>query len=185
VSDWLKGVNLYLIGMMGAGKTTVGTLLAKHLHYSFLDTDAVIERATQRSIPDLFAQEGEAEFRRIETQILAQVAAHKGLVVATGGGIPTQLANWSYLQHGIVVWLDVDVETLCQRLEGDRTRPLLQQEAQSLHQRLTDLLEQRRSRYAQADVVLQVPPHEATAETAERVLTAVRDRLKPSAIPSA
>lgn len=178
VTDWLKSVNLYLIGMMGSGKTTVGTLLAQQLGYSFIDTDTVIEQATQRSIPEIFAQDGEAEFRRIETQVLAQIAPHVRMVVATGGGLPVQVENWSYLQYGIVVWLDVPPAVLYERLKGDRSRPLLQTE--DPYQRLTDLLDQRRSRYAQADVTITITPHESPDQTADRVIAAVRGALKPS-----
>lgn len=176
VTDLLKGANLYLIGMMGSGKTTVGTLLAQQLGYSFMDTDTVIEQVTKQSIPDFFAQHGEAEFRRIETQVLEQVAAYVRMVIATGGGLAAQVENWSHLQHGIVVWLDVDPQTLYQRLQGDRTRPLLQ--AEDPYQRLTELLDQRRSRYSQADVTVTIPANESPEETAERVLEAVRSVLK-------
>jgi shikimate kinase len=87
VSSLLQGVNLYLIGMMGAGKTTVGQLLAKQLGYVFVDTDEIIAQAAKKSISEIFATEGEAEFRQIESDVLAQVCAHTKLTVATGGGM--------------------------------------------------------------------------------------------------
>jgi shikimate kinase (EC 2.7.1.71) len=103
--DLLRGVNLYLVGMMGAGKTTVGRILAKKLKYHFFDTDAVIAQVANQSIADIFAEQGEEAFRELETQVLGQLSAYTNLIVATGGGIILRLTNWSYLHHGIVVWL--------------------------------------------------------------------------------
>ncbi len=73
----LKGVNLYLIGMMGVGKTTVGRLLAKQLNYRFFDTDALIEQLAGQPITQIFAEAGELEFRRLESQVLAELSAYK------------------------------------------------------------------------------------------------------------
>ena len=91
----LKKTNLYLVGMMGAGKTTIGRKLANRLGYHFFDTDALIEQSTGQKVNELFAKEGEAGFREIETQVLAQISSHTNLVVATGGGIVTQQMKWS------------------------------------------------------------------------------------------
>jgi len=82
----LKGLNLYLVGMMGAGKSAVGKPLARALGYRFLDADATLEQTTGRSIPAIFAEAGEEEFRAMETAVLDQLAAWHSLVVATGGG---------------------------------------------------------------------------------------------------
>ncbi|NER06556.1 MAG: shikimate kinase, partial [Okeania sp. SIO3C4] len=108
----LQGVNLYLVGMMGAGKTTVGELLAKDLGYRFLDMDSLISQVAGKSINEIFADRGEAGFRQLETNVLAEVSSYKNLTIATGGGIVINPFNWSYLQHGIVVWLDVPIEVL-------------------------------------------------------------------------
>ncbi|MFQ3679986.1 MAG: shikimate kinase, partial [Pseudanabaenaceae cyanobacterium] len=83
----LDGTNVFLIGLMGVGKTTVGRLLAPRLGYTFVDTDVLVEKATGKSIATLFAEMGEAEFRHLESQVLAETAAFTRLVVATGGGI--------------------------------------------------------------------------------------------------
>ncbi len=82
----LKGLNLYLVGRMGAGKSAVGKPLARALGYRFLDADATLEQTTGRSIPAIFAEAGEEEFRAMETAVLDQLAAWHSLVVATGGG---------------------------------------------------------------------------------------------------
>ncbi len=82
--DILKGVNLYLIGMMGVGKTTVGKLLAEEIGYRFVDTDEVIVKAAGKSINEIFAENGEAEFRQLESDVLAQVCAYTKLIISTG-----------------------------------------------------------------------------------------------------
>jgi shikimate kinase len=114
----LKGLNLYLVGMMGAGKSSTGAALAQGLGYQFFDTDSVLEAAAAQTIPEIFAQQGEAAFRQLETQVLAELSAYQRLVIATGGGIVSRPENWSYLHHGIVVWLDVPLAVLKQRLAG-------------------------------------------------------------------
>jgi len=181
MSSLLKGVNLYLVGMMGAGKTTVGQEIARKLSYGFVDTDAVIAQVTRKSINQLFAEVGEAEFRQIESKILAEVCAYTNLAIATGGGIVTQQKNWSYLRHGLIVWLDVPIEVLTDRLANDNTRPLLQDAA--LLDKLQLLLQQRRSLYNQADLRIEVSAEETAAQIAARLITEIPTVLKPEASP--
>ena len=176
-----KRVNLYLIGMMGAGKTTLGKLLAQELGYRFLDTDAVIEAAAGQPVTEIFATSGELAFRELETQVLGQAAAYQQMAIATGGGIILQRQNWSYLRHGIVIWLDVPLEQLCDRLEGDSTRPILQ--GVDLQQKLQTLLEQRQHLYAQADVRVVVSAEESPQQLAIRVLEEIQKSLKPEVHP--
>ncbi|GAX35750.1 shikimate kinase [Nodularia sp. NIES-3585] len=177
MSSLLQGVNLYLIGMMGAGKTTVGQLLAKHLGYRFLDTDSVITQSAGKSINQLFAEEGEAAFRQLESDVLAQVCAYTQLTVATGGGIVLRRENWSYLHHGLIVWLDVPVELLFTRLAEDTTRPLLQDADPK--GKLRSLLEQRTPLYSQADLKITVKAEETPEEIANRIIEAIPSVLKP------
>ncbi|WP_414545771.1 shikimate kinase [Nostoc sp. CCY0012] len=176
MSSLLQGVNLYLVGMMGAGKTTVGKLLAQHLGYGFVDTDDVIAQAAGRSITQLFAEEGEAAFRQLESDVLAQVCAYTKLTIATGGGIVLQQKNWSYLHHGLVVWLDVPVELLYNRLAEDTTRPLLQDADPKA--KLRSLLEQRTPLYSQADVKITVTEGETPERIAQRVIETIPSVLK-------
>ena len=146
----LQGLNLYLVGMMGTGKSAVGRPLAAALGYRFVDADAALEQVAARPIPEIFASEGETGFRALETAVLGQIATWHSLVVATGGGVVTQPPNWGHMRQGVVVWLDAPEELLLQRLNADPTpRPLL--EAPNPAARLAELLEQRRSLYAQAD----------------------------------
>ncbi|KAF3887412.1 MULTISPECIES: shikimate kinase [Nostocales] len=177
-NNLLKGVNLYLIGMMGAGKSTVGQVLAQHLGYGFVDIDTVIETAGGKTITQLFQDEGESGFRQLETEVLAQVCSFTKLAIATGGGIVLRQQNWSYLHHGLIVWLDVPVEILYARLAEDTTRPLLQNS--DLQGKLRSLLEQRQHLYSQADLRITVSEGETPEQIAIRVLNEIPSVLKPT-----
>ena len=122
-------------------------------NYNFLDTDAIIEKATGLTIPQIFEEEGEEGFRKVESQILDSVHAYVRCVVSTGGGIVCQLSNWSKLQTGIVVWLNVEPEIIMKRIEGT-DRPLLQ--TSDPLETLNDLLQERKARYQQADIQIDV-----------------------------
>src|SRR5712675_1581017 len=91
--------NIALIGFMGTGKSSVGRLLADHLHFSFLDTDELIESRTKKSISDIFAGEGETAFRQYEQQLVIELAARKRTVMSTGGGLGANEANLSSLKE--------------------------------------------------------------------------------------
>ncbi|MTJ49647.1 shikimate kinase [Dolichospermum sp. UHCC 0259] len=174
--DILKGVNLYLIGMMGVGKTTVGKLIAQEIGYRFVDTDEVIVKAAGKSINEIFAEHGEAEFRKLEGDVLAQVCAYTKLVVATGGGIVMQQQNWSYLHHGLIIWLDAPIEIILQRLATDDTRPLLQDA--DMESKLRSLLEQRQPMYSQADLHITINATETPEDIATRILATIPSILK-------
>ncbi|MFN4867865.1 MAG: shikimate kinase [Cyanobium sp.] len=147
----LQGLNLYLVGMMGAGKSAVGRPLADALGYRFVDADTVLEGAAGRTIPEIFASEGEAQFRQLETAVLGEISGWHSLVVATGGGVVTRPENWGHMRQGVVVWLDAPAEQLRARLGSDPTpRPLLQ--ADDPGSRLRQLLTERQPLYAQADL---------------------------------
>ncbi|MEM7067068.1 MAG: shikimate kinase [Cyanobacteria bacterium P01_B01_bin.77] len=165
---FLKGTNLYLVGMMGSGKSTLGKYLARTLNYRFIDTDDVIVKAAGQSINDIFSEQGEAAFRDLETQVLAQVAPYTHTVIATGGGMVVKQENWSHLQSGLVVWIDVSIDELLVRLRRDQSRPLLK--SGDLRQKLTTLLEQRQPRYAQADVTVTYQSGEQVGAIAKRTL---------------
>ena len=161
----LGGRSLYLIGMMGSGKTSTGRPLAERLGYGFVDADAVIEQAAGCSIAEIFQRDGEPEFRALEKQVLNSISQRHSLVVATGGGVVTQKENWGLLHSGIVVWLDVIQEQLLKRLQADTTvRPLLQ--TVDPEAALNELLAERKALYAEADltVVINDEPPEAVAD---------------------
>ncbi|PIG92181.1 shikimate kinase [Gloeocapsopsis sp. IPPAS B-1203] len=162
--------------MMGTGKTTVGRVLATKLGYKFVDTDEIITQVTQQSISEVFATTGESAFRQIETQVLARVCAYTHLAIATGGGIVLRRENWSYLHHGLIVWLDAPIELLYTRLNTDETRPLLQ--AGDLRTQLETLLQQRQPLYSQADLRVNVNLEETPEQLATRILAAIPQVLK-------
>ena len=167
----LQGVNLYLIGMMGSGKSAVGRPLAEALGYRFLDADTSLEQVAGKPIPELFASDGEAGFRALEAAVLNQIAAWHSLVVATGGGVGTRPENWGQLHQGIVIWLDAPGALLLERLTADPTpRPLLA--CPDPAARLAELLEERRPLYAQADLHI-VQDGRQPAEVAEQVIRAL------------
>lgn len=118
--------NIYLVGLMGAGKTAVGRALAKHLGKEFFDTDQEIERATGVRIPLIFDIEGEAGFRARESKVLREFTQHANIVLATGGGAVLSEHNRRLLtERGTVVYLRATVADLAKRTRSDRNRPLL------------------------------------------------------------
>ncbi len=174
----LNGTNIFLIGMMGAGKSTVGKLLAQKVGHNFLDTDPLIEQCAGKSITEIFANDGEDTFRNLEQQVLAQVSSHTRLVVATGGGIVMRSINWSHLHDGIVVWIDVPVDILYDRLKtASEQRPLLQTEDPL--QRLNEIYEKRRDRYAQADISIMVSADETPETVSDRLFEMICARINP------
>ena len=172
----LGGRSLYLVGMMGSGKTSTGRPLAERLGYGFVDADAVIEQAAGCSIPEIFQRDGEEGFRAIEHQVLSAISQRHSLVVATGGGVVTQRENWGLLHSGIVIWLDVVQEQLLQRLHADSTvRPLLQTEDPAAA--LSQLLTERQPLYAEADLTV-VINDETPAAVADGILQLLPSLLK-------
>ena len=172
----LGGRSLYLVGMMGSGKTSTGRPLAEQLGYGFVDADAVIEQAAGCSIPEIFERDGEAGFRALESQVLNAISQRHSLVVATGGGVVTQQENWGLLHSGIVIWLDVVPGQLMQRLNADSTvRPLLQTDDPDAA--LNALLNQRRPLYAEADLTV-VINQETPLAVADGILQLLPSLLK-------
>ena len=174
----LEGLNLYLVGMMGSGKSTAGRHLAELLGYRFLDADQSIEQVAGRTIPAIFASEGEAGFRDLEAAVLNQIASWHSLVVATGGGVVTRPENWGQLRQGVVIWLDAPDALLLERLSADPTpRPLLQSDDPAA--RLAALMAERRPLYAQADLhILQDgrSPEQVAAQILEALPSILKER---------
>jgi shikimate kinase len=176
MNEFLQGINVYLIGMPGCGKSTLGQVLAARLGYQFFDTDRMIEQLTQKTVAQVFAELGEAEFRDLETQVLGQLSAYTRLAIATGGGIVLRQQNWSYLRHGAILWLDAPLAQLQQRLQADRSRPLLQTE--DLQTRLQTLWSDRQRLYAQADVQVGYQAEESVEQLGDRAIDALQTIVK-------
>jgi len=169
-----SGEFLFLTGFMGAGKTAVGMILADRLDLPLLDLDQEIERSAGRSIPDLFAAEGEAGFRRREAEALARVIAGPAAVVATGGGIILSELNRRRMSGaGRVIWLNPSFPTLLGRLgpRERRQRPLFTDEA-----RAEALWRERLPLYRLCDLEIAVGELEAPEETATRILRQLEPR---------
>lgn len=123
----LKHNNLFLVGPMGAGKTTIGRFLASDLSLEFVDLDTEIEHRSGADIPWIFDMEGEQGFRQRESRILAEVVSRSGTLLATGGGAVLSAANRKLLsERGYVIYLSATVNQLLERTKNDRNRPLLQ-----------------------------------------------------------
>lgn len=146
--------NIFLVGLMGAGKTSVGRALAKRLHKTFYDTDQEIERATGVKIPVIFEIEGEAGFRAREAKSLAELVRRTNIVLATGGGAVLSEQNRRLLaEHGTVIYLRATAPDLWQRTHHDKNRPLLQTDDPL--KKLQELFAQRDPLYREiADVII-------------------------------
>lgn len=164
--------NLYLIGAMGAGKSTVGRALAKTMGKDFVDSDREIEAQTGASISLIFELEGEEGFRRREESMIEQLAERDGIVLATGGGVVLSESNRARLMaRGFCIYLDAPVDLLVERTRRDRGRPLLADT--DPRERLTDLLEERDPLYRMvADMVLKTD-----RRTARHVVREIQQRL--------
>ena len=146
-------VNLALIGFMGTGKTSVGRLVAEQLHFDYLDTDELIQSRTGRTITDIFEKDGEAAFRKLEQQLVAELAARKRTVISTGGGLPTNPLNLASLKtHSLVVCLWASPEKIFERVRNQTHRPLLRDANPQL--KIRELLAAREPFYRQADVLI-------------------------------
>ena len=140
--------NIFLVGLMGAGKTTIGRMLAKHLHKTFYDSDHEIERRTGVNIPLIFEVEGEAGFRKRECAVIDELAHKDNIVLATGGGAVLAEQNRNNLKgNGTVIYLRANVHELWQRTRHDKNRPLLQ--GQDGHAKLKQLFVERDPLYAE------------------------------------
>lgn len=158
---------------MGTGKTAIGEAAAARLGYAFVDTDALIETQAGRSIAQIFADEGEPAFRRLETQVVAAVAAQGGSVIATGGGVPLREENMRHLRrNGLIVALHATPEAILARLEDGADRPLLGADPERSVRRL---LKERDAVYRAADFAVETSslPVEAAAD---RIVAFVRAR---------
>lgn len=143
--------NIVLIGLMGSGKSSIGRTIAKALNRRFIDTDRYIERKFGKTIPEIFNEEGEESFRKIERETIKKISQYIGIVIATGGGTIKDPENFKCLkQSGWIIALFASPETLYKRIEGKRIRPLLLDKDDPIKE-LDDIYKNRKGMYAQAD----------------------------------
>lgn len=155
---------IFLVGMMGCGKTTIGRGIAESLSRPFVDLDDAIEKRTNRTINDLFENSGEFHFRTCEAQVLRDLPrSYPRAVIATGGGTPLHFDNMDFLNaNGLTIFLDIDIHMLVERLADQREkRPLLRRDDWETY--LTGLAQQRRSAYEQAQVSVSINSNDAAA----------------------
>lgn len=168
VNNTRHPVNLALIGFMGTGKSSVGRLVAEQLHFDYLDTDELIQSRTGRTIADIFKHDGEPAFRKLEQQLVAELAARKRTVIATGGGLPANPLNLTSLKnHALIVCLWASPEKIWERVRNQTHRPLLCDPNPKL--KIRELLAAREPFYRQADVLINTDLRSAR-EAAQQVV---------------
>ncbi|MBW3565222.1 MAG: shikimate kinase [Acidobacteria bacterium] len=164
-------MRVYLVGFMGAGKTTVGSVLAERMKVPFLDLDELVEGAEKMSIRDIFAEQGEPYFRKRESDILALTAHLESAVIATGGGTYTFRENVALIDRvGISVYLSLPYSILRERISrSSAERPMFTDEM-ALHR----LFNSRIEHYRQASLAIEVREEETPREVADRILNRLR-----------
>jgi len=168
---------IYLIGFMGAGKSTTGEVLARMLGLPFIDTDAVIEEEERSPIPRIFKEKGEPYFRSRERRVLRSLTRmHRvsGFVMATGGGMPASGRNIGYMRrHGTVVYLEAPVSTLLSRIKNTAHRPVYSRLGSGgppgKKESIATLLETRTPFYRRAHITVQSTNDTNAAQTARRI----------------
>jgi shikimate kinase len=169
---------IVLVGMMGAGKTSIGRRLGNLLHLPFLDADSEIEKAANLSIPEIFAKHGEADFREGEKRVVARLLANGPAVLATGGGAyMNEETRERCRASGVTIWLKADVPVLLERVRKKGNRPLL--ERADPEAVLRQLLAEREQVYELADIIIasREGPHQTViAEILDALDTYVAER---------
>lgn len=164
-----------MVGMMGAGKTAVGTAVARMLSVPFLDSDEEIVRAADRSIAEIFERDGEAFFRARETEVLGRLLRGSPCILSTGGGAFLAEGNRRLIaEHGVSVWLRVELDLLWNRVRHKNTRPLLR--TANPRETLRTLYEARLPFYQMAEIAVDSAPDFSVEEMARRVVMALAER---------
>jgi shikimate kinase len=181
VSRLLAGRTLVMVGMMGAGKSSVGRRLANRLGMAFVDADSEIEIAANATIPEIFERHGEAYFRDGERRVIARLLDGPPQVLATGGGAFMDPRTRALIrERAVSIWLRADLDLLMRRVSRRNDRPLLQV-AEPRH-RLAELMAERNPFYAEADVTVDSTDGPPDA-TLERVVQALDAHLAARAAP--
>ena len=166
--------NIFLVGPMGAGKTSIGRQLAEALGMDFFDSDHEIEARSGATIPWIFDVEGEDGFRKREQTMIEELSQRQNIVLATGGGAVLSEANRNYLKtRGTVIYLSASIDLLLERTQRDRNRPLLQTE--NPRARLEELMQIREPLYREvADIVLETD-NSSIRHTVNRIIKQLKN----------
>lgn len=151
---------------MGAGKTTVGNILAKKLGYKYLDADNLIEKQIGKKITEIFSEHGEGYFRELESEVIETLSKKERYVIGTGGGVVMRDANWEAMKRGgLTIYLKTPMAVLWERIKNSKSRPLLK--TQDPLRTATELLEKRAPFYERADIIINtenLPPDSVALE---------------------
>ena len=161
--------NIALIGFMGSGKSTIGRVLAKFLDMKFVDIDRLIAAREKKTIPEIFAEKGEAYFRKLERDIVYEESLENNIVIATGGGVIIDNENIKALREtSYVVYLDCTIDCIYDRVKNSKTRPLLNVE--NMYDKIKDLHSKREILYKiSADYTVKIDKSSNMYDTAEKI----------------
>ena len=161
------GKNIVLVGLMGAGKTSVGRLLAEKFGLDFIDVDEYIETTAGMKISDIFSRYGESKFRELEKNAILNLSQNNDKIISTGGGALEDESNIKNLQaNGIMIYLKATPERLFERIKGQNHRPLLKNEKPL--ETLKELLKKREKNYLKADIIIETD-QKSTDETVRKI----------------
>lgn len=165
--------NIVLVGMMGAGKTTVGELLATKLNRELKDIDRVIEQEQKKSIIEIFTNDGEEAFRQLESETIEKFSNMSDLIISTGGGALEKANNLSNLQkNGIIIYLKADIEELFKRVKNETQRPLLKE--QDPLEVIKKLIKKREKFYLMANITI-ITDNKSPEKITEEIIKAIKN----------
>lgn len=165
--------NIVMVGMMGAGKTTVGELLATKLNRELKDIDRVIEQEQKKSIIEIFTDNGEEAFRKLESETIEKFSNMSDLIISTGGGALEKANNLSNLQkNGIIIYLKADIEELFKRVKNETQRPLLKE--QDPLEVIKKLIKKREKFYLMADITI-ITDNKSPEKITEEIIKAIKN----------
>lgn len=165
--------NIVLVGMMGAGKTTVGEYLSAKLNRELKDIDRVIEQEQKKSIIEIFTDDGEEVFRKLESETIEKFSNMSDLIISTGGGALEKANNLSNLQkNGIIIYLEADIEELFKRVKNETQRPLLKE--QDPLEVIKKLIKKREKFYLMADITI-ITDNKSPEKITEEIIKAIKN----------
>lgn len=165
--------NIVLVGMMGAGKTTIGELLATKLNRELKDIDRVIEQEQKKSIIEIFTDDGEEAFRQLESETIEKFSNMSDLIISTGGGALEKANNLSNLQkNGIIIYLKADIEELFKRVKNETQRPLLKE--QDPLEVIKKLIKKREKFYLMANITI-ITDNKSPEKITEEIIKAIKN----------